>query len=245
MNDFRNRLRAAVDKSKYRNSLRTLSIDAGLGERTIANMLANESIDHSKSGPGLFTMATIAELLDISLDWLSGGKDSSRALTAGDIEFALSIERFASSSSGQFTQGNQPPTPQAMQRLFVRSGGRIEAFEKVLKYCDRYNAIAPGAECVSVKDVGTESLAATTMGTPDPAVLQVALSSVADDKLRTKLVYDHLDVQRRGCLSTVERLDIQMPNRPVLVRMDYIRVLLYVTDTDGNSEILSYSSLIA
>lgn len=244
MNDFRIRLRAAIDKSKYKDSLRALSIDAGLGERTIANMLANESVDHSKSGPGLFSIAAVADLLDVSLDWLSGRQNTNLHLSVGDLEQAIAMERLASSTAGQFTQGHKPPTPQAMQRLYVRSGGKMEAFEKVLKYCDVYNFISLGDEYISIKSVGAESLAATTMGTSDPAVLQTAINSVSDRNIRGRVVSDHLETQRRGCLSTVERLDVQMPNLPVLVRMDYIRVLLCVSNSDGGKEILSYSTLI-
>lgn len=244
MNDFRQRLKAAMDKSKYRNSARSLSLAADLGERTVANMLSNEAIDSSKTGPGLFSMSRVANLLGVSLDWLAGRDDLTPPMTEGDKQFSLAMERFAATSSGQFTQGNRPPNPQAMQRLYVRSGGRLEAFESVLKYCDRYNCLEPDAKSVSVKAVGQESLAALTMGSNDAGVLQIALSTVPDEAFRKRLVDDHLETQRRGCLCTVETLDVQMPNKPVRVKMDYIRVLLHVADSSGKAEILSYSALI-
>ena len=245
MNDFRARLRAAIEASGYRRSLRSLSLDAALGEKTIANMLQNDTIDTSKTGPGIFSMARVADQLGVSLDWLAGREGPENFGAQGEQEFALTIARFAAASAGQFTSEGRPPSPQAMLRLYARSGGRLEAFEKTLKYCDRYHCPEPGAKSASVKHVGAESLAAITMGTNDKTVLQIALATVADEQFRKKLVDDHQETMRRGCLCTVEELNIQMPNRPVRVKMDYIRVLLMVTDRNGDQEILAYASLIA
>jgi hypothetical protein len=245
MNDLRARLKAAIDTSKYRNSARSLSIDANLGERTIANMLANEATDISKSGPGIFSMARVADCLGISLDWLVGRETPNLTPTDGEREFNLALERFTATSAGQFTQGNRPPTPQAMMRLHVRGGGQLGAFEKVLKYCDRYQCLDPTADRVSVLSVGEQSLASITMGASDPALLQIALNTVPDDSLRKKLINDHQETQRRGSLCTIEELNVQMPNKPIRVKMDYIRVLLLVSDETGSKSILAFAALVA
>ncbi|WP_368999701.1 hypothetical protein [Pseudophaeobacter sp. C1-32P7] len=208
-------------------------------------MLSNESIDVTKTGPGLFSIARIANLLGVSIDWLAGRENASREITQGERDFALAVERFAASSAGQFTHGVTPPTPQAMMRTYVRTGGMLEGFEHLLKYCDRYHCVSSGDDCLSVKAVGRKSLAGVTMGTNDASVLQLALNTAPNEGFRAKLIADHLEAQSRGCLCTVEELDIQMPNKPVRVKMDYIRTLLHVTDATGSSEVLSYCCLIA
>jgi hypothetical protein len=236
--NFRERLKAAIDKSKYKGSYRALSIEAGLGERTIANLIAKSDLDISRNGPGLFAMSRVADCLDVSLDYLAG-RQSSQA-----DGLRNSIMRIAGGARGQLVEEGLAPTPDALQRLYVRSGGLLSAFEPVLQFCDRYELVPPDAGHVSVISVGKESLAAITMGSKDRDALQKALSDVPDPAFREKLVKDHNEAQQRGCLTTVERLDVQMPNRPVRVRMDYIRVLMCVEGQNGNREILAYASLI-
>jgi hypothetical protein len=245
MSDFRERLKAAISSSKYNGSARALSIDAGLGERSIANMLGNTAMDDSKSGPGLFSMARVADCLGISLDWLAGRDLATPSISEGDKQFNMSLARFSTTSAGQFTQGNQPPTPQAMLRLYVRGGGQLEAFSKVIQYCDRYHCPDPDTDAVSVLAVGESSLASLTMGASDPSILQIALNTVPDPVFRAKLINDHQETMRRGSLCTVEELNVQMPNKPVRVKMDYIRVLLHVSDRNGHQSILAFAAHIA
>lgn len=244
MMGFRTRLRTAIKNSKYKNSYRRLSKEAGLGERTISNLLTNTDVDSSRVGPGLFAMTRVANLLGVSLDHLAGRDSVHLTLADGDAGLATTLERLANAARRQVLNINRSTTPQAMQRIFVKSGGRIEAFSPYLIHCDRYFPIYEGAECIQVKEVGQESLAAITMGISCTETLQTALSTVDDDNLRRKLVCDHLDTMKRGCLSTVENLNIRMPNLPIVVRMDYIRILMHLADADGNTEIVSYSSLI-
>lgn len=73
MYSFRPNLRRAIERSGYANSTRQLSIDAALGEKTLTNLLNDKSVDTTKTGPGLFGMKRVADLLGVSLDYLAGG----------------------------------------------------------------------------------------------------------------------------------------------------------------------------
>ena len=246
MNGFRARLRYAIEQSSYAGNYRRLSLDAQLGEKRVSNLLNDKTIEESPIGPGLFAMARIADLLDVSLDYLScrHSRFSRASETSTQNELETILRRTRDAAKGQISDSSAPPTPQSLMRLFAKSGGRIEAFKSSLPYCDLYNAITDDAEVVSVKSVGSQSLAAITMGTSNADILQGALNNAEDKSLKTRLVQDHLEALNRGVLCTVESLNIQMPNRPVLVKMDYIRILLALDDADRNRTIVSHASLI-
>ena len=66
---FRKNLKLAINSSeKYRDDVWSLSVDAGLGRKTLYNILRDERLDVSKTGPGIFGMSRVAELLGVSLD---------------------------------------------------------------------------------------------------------------------------------------------------------------------------------
>lgn len=246
MKGFRARLRYAIEQSPYAGNYRRLSLDAQMGEKRVSNLLNDETIEDSPVGPGLFAMSRMADLLDVSLDYLAGRRMMFSRLSdgQGSDEVATILQRTKDAAKGQISGENEPPTSQSLMRLYAKSGGRIEAFQPCLPYCDLYHPIQSDAKVVSVKAVGAQSLAAITMGTASVEILQSALSSVNDPELKKRLINDHLETMQRGVLCSVESLNVQMPNRPVLVKMDYIRILLALTDANRDLTIVSHSSLI-
>lgn len=241
MQTFREKLSAALEASKFNK--RSLSLAAGLGERTIANLLNSEDVDTTATGPGLFSMARVCDELDISLDWLAGRQEAMRGLKAAEIDLALTIQRFKSATPHD-TEDGAVISPSYMMRQFVRSGGMLEGFRDVLSYCDRYAPPNTTDEPVKLIAQGANSLSAITMGGCNRDVRQMALNAAASNELRKQLLRDHIEAKERGCLTTVESLNIQMPNRPIRTKMDYTRVILNVENDDGERENLVYSSLI-
>lgn len=241
MHCFRERLQLALDSSTHNR--RTLSLAAGLGERTIANILGNKELDTSPTGPGLFAMARVCEELGISMDWLAGREEAMRGLKSAEKELAMTIQRFKSAIPTE-TDSGAILSPNYMMRLFVRSGGMLEAFEDLLSYCDRYEPPKSIDDPIKVLAQGSNALSAITMGGSNPDVLQMALNSASDGALRKKLVSDHIEASKRGCLTTVESLDVQMPNRPIKIKMDYTRVILNLKTKTGKKENVLYASLI-
>lgn len=242
MHGFRKRLKAAINRSdRYADNIRLLSADADMGGKTIYNMLKDERLDISKTGPGLFGMARIASLLGESLDHLAGIAPPKKSGNSNEVyEISDHILDCAANQSS----GTQSPSTNYLLKTHLKSGGMLEAFQEVIEHCDQYFPTTHTDETLKVASVGRRSLSSLTMGKNSAEALQAALSNVPNDQLKARWVSDYSTAIQRGTLVTMESLDVQMPNAPVRVKMDFIRVLLYVTDRDGDQRVLNFSSLV-
>lgn len=239
MNGFRARLLQAIESSDYSKSVSKLSKDSGLGAKTLSNVLNDERLDTAQHGPGIFGMARVCEKLGVSLDWLANVTPPIKT-TFSAADMLLAHTR--SAARGQIVDVNQAPTPEAIMRLHMRTGGMLEGFNDVLEFCDVYAAPTDNCEEVEVISVGERSLSAITMETNEKQVLQSAVNAV--DPIREMLISDHREAVLKGCIASNVSLDQQMPNKPVRVKIDYIRVLASLRDVDGKQVVLNYSSLI-
>ena len=240
MKGFRDRLRTAISNSEdYQGKIQRLAGDAGLGEKTLYNMLNDERLDRSNTGPGLFAMSRVANLLGTSLDHLAGSAPPSitppqRPDLKGHVAAAIDAQATTRDAL----------SVDALLKTHVRSGGHLEAFLPWIETCDQYAPCSPTDSGIRVLRVGKSSLAALTMQTSEVDALQTALSSVQDDELKAKWITDYSLATDRGSLVSSETLDVQMPNKPVRVRMDFLRTLLRVSDSEGATSILNFSILV-
>lgn len=243
MTGFRHRLQMAIDNSPYRGLPQKLSVDAGLGRKTVYNMLRDDRLDHSQNGPGLFGMARIAALLEVPLDFFAPTKPTKiRRLQPSEPRELT--EHVTKALGSQALTGDSALSADALLRAHTKSGGRVEAFSSWIERCDQYEPPASDARGLRVLRVGERSLAAITMGTNAVEVLQSALDTVEAPEIKSQWLSDYRVAQSKGTFTTVESLDIQMPNLPVRVKMDFIRCLLSVTDVNKTRSILNFSLLI-
>ena len=240
---FTDRLHQAIDQSAYKGNYKSLSEDAGLSSKQISNLLNKKEINNSPIGPGLFAMQRVCQLVGCDLDWLASGRPGTTS-TLGDNALVKHIVRLGEAARGQFLDSTKAPDPQALHRLYDRSGGRLEAFEPVLQYCDLYEPISEGDTAVTVRAIGEFSLSGLTMGTTCASELQFALENSDDKELMPLIVQSHLDAKRYGSISVTRSLDIPMPNRPVKVKMDYILTALRLSDSSGEEVTFIYTALI-
>lgn len=242
MKGFRERLSAVISASdSYRDDVWKLSTDAGLGRKTVYNILHDPKLDISTKGPGIFGMARVARLLGTTLDHLAG---NAPPITSGGRASSL-LEHAAQTIAAQASpERAEELTSDRLLRLHAKSGGRIEAFSPFLSRCDQYHQPTPSDEFTRVKEVGEKSLSAITMGSSDVQTLQDALTHMQDKELQIRVLNDYRQAAQRGTLATLESLDIPMPNKPVKVKMDFVRTLLSVRDADGNNTILNFSFLV-
>ncbi len=241
---FRGRLERAISgNSEYKNNVWKLSEDAGLGTKTVYNILNDDRLDTSKTGPGFFGISRVANLLGVSLDGLAGMSQHSISTPDNNLQTALSQHALETIAS-QMNDGSDNLSADFLLRIYAKSGGRIEAFSKYFDRCDQYLPPAMEDHYSRVKIVGTKSLSAITMGTPSQPLLQEALKNMGDKDLQARVIQDYRNAMQRGTLVTVETLDIQMPNHPVRVKMDFIRVLLAVKDAASNQTLLNFSLLV-
>lgn len=240
MNGFRQRLTSAIEASPiYRSNITKLAADAGLGQKTIYNMLNDPKMDCSEKGPGIFAMQRVATLLETSLDHLT----SASPLIASPRQASALSDHIAEGLKAQTFESINTINADYLLRLYAKSGARIEAFEGTLTKADQYERQRSKDAVPTVKSVGKTSLSAITMGTSDASILQAALDHT-EPELQQELAADYFDATERGSLVTVQSLDVQMPNRPVRVRMDFIRLLFLLADKDENETLVNYSILI-
>ncbi|APG45675.1 hypothetical protein D1822_10970 [Phaeobacter inhibens] len=244
MHGFRERLSEAVKNSPYGDDIWGLSTAAGLGKKTLYNIINDKKLDISKTGPGLFGMSRVASLLGTTLDHLAGIAPPVRRLST-QLDSADQLLSHASATLiAQHSQSNGTPTIDSLMRTHLKSGGVLEGFTETLAYCDQYAPCAPDASSLEVIEVGAKSLAAITMGQPNARLLQTALDTVPDDELKRRWVSAYASTSINGPLVSLETLDVQMPNHPVRVKMEFIRGLFPVRSDTLGRRILNYSLLI-
>ena len=187
-------------------------------------------------------MARVADLLGVTLDSLVGRHIEPGGRSRSTDGAAPLAEHLVQSLIQQ--EGGERLSSDMLLRLHTRSGGRIEAFESWQPRCDQYYVPMAEDTGIRVKCVGYKSLSAITMGVADQGILQGALDAVPDDILKARWLSDYKVAHDRGMLTTVESLNVQMPNHPVRVKMDFIRCLLSVRDADSQEVILNFSILV-
>jgi|GEM_PF-3205277 hypothetical protein len=242
MVDFQERLAAAISASDYSGRVFELSTEAGLGKKTLYNILHNKDLAASGKGPGIFGMARVAELLGVSLDYLVNGQHLP-AVSLGTPE-ARVLHHASIALSAQSISVERNLSVDALLRRFAKSGGVAGGFLEWADYCDTYAAANPTDDTLTVLDVGEKSLSAITMGRPDPELLQTALSEVPDNDLKRSWVRDYSSTSNGTPHVSIQTLNVQMPNHPVRVKMDFFRVLLPVTGGKFGPSILNFSLLI-
>ena len=231
--EFKARLTNAFDRSEF-DSMRALSLASGLSESRIHKMLTGQ-FDHSKDGPGFFTIIRICKQLGITPDHLAGidrWQEHSPQTTLNALNLLQTV-----------SQSHSPPSVSELVRRYIRSGQRIEAFEDLLDYCDVYEAPDDETRTVTVRSVGEKSLAALRMKENSVTVLQTAYDS-ATPEFREQIFASHQKAVKNGMTVEADVIDERMNNRPIHVKIEYLRVALSLTDADGRSCLLIYCELI-
>lgn len=247
MNTFFERLRAACQKSvRYQGNMSQLSIDAGLSRKYLSNIYSKRDDSIKSPGPGIFNIAHVADLLEVSLDWLVGRDQTVWAAiekTRGEAAENI-LRTMLQSAIDQTPSPDLPPSTNHLAKLYLSSGGRIEAFADSLKFMDIYEPVTPNNQTVKVREVGSQSLAAKTMGVASADVLQKSIEGSDDNSLMRNTHRDHLFALEHGMYTKPAFLNHAMPNRPVMVRIEYTKTLICVCDANGKRSTLLFASLI-
>ncbi|MBY6055407.1 hypothetical protein [Leisingera daeponensis] len=230
---FRKRFEAAYEASAY-TSHRQLSIDVGWSEAR-ASRIVGGHFDNSRDGPGFFGIVRACEKLGITPDYLAGiskWREPGEAAQLNALTFLQAME-----------QMHKAPDVEAMSRAYMRSGARLEGFDEFRDYFDLYEAPDMEAGVVKAVHVGAKSLSAMRMGVANHIVLQEAY-----DRAPAEFQKRIFEAQKRACEAgmTIEldSIDERMANRPVHVKIDYLRVAMKVTDANEKPHVLIYCQLI-
>ncbi|MEP1521984.1 hypothetical protein [Ascidiaceihabitans sp.] len=241
---FRIRLKAAIERSPtYQGNIWKLSEDAGLGRKTVYNMVTDKKLDHSKTGPGVFGLSRVASLLDVSLDYLMGAVPSLTAKQPQSNSVALAthaLEALSRQSDGDEFE----LSADFLLRLHKKSGGRIEAFAPYLDRCDQYQPPKPNERFPIVTSVGARSLSSLTLGTSSVELLQSGFASLDDEELLSETMSDYRQAVETRAVSAVISRDLPMPNQPVWIKMDILRTLLLVETAEGEQSLLLFAFIV-
>lgn len=245
MKTFRQRFRAVIAKSEYRDSYRRLALDAGLSESRISNILNDQSLDTSTNGPGIFLMRRVADCLGCSLDFLVGRENTpfpQGGVAKIDTPEARLLRALKEAQQEIFAESDAP-TAKTFNGRYVNGGGQLSAIFDLLEYVDLYDWPPQGGK-ITVRRVGSKSLSALTMGAPEAEILQGAIDAVSSTDLHQKLLADFSAAHHNGKYGSIEELDLTMPNKPLRVRLIYSRELYSMKDENGKNVIVNFCQRI-
>ena len=239
MQGFRERLSDAVSNSPiYCNDIWKLSRDAGLADETLYSIIHNQDLDRSSIGPDLFTIARVAALLDVSMDYLI---DNEFEKYSPKDNFDAGASHILASLNSQVLEGASPLSTDKLLRTYKKCDGKMAGFTKLLPYCDQYKVPEPNEDHLVVKSIGKQSLSAITMGSAEISILQDTLDKFRDSNIKKDWMSGYKLAAQHNTHISIEELDVQMPNQPIHIKLDYIRCLLRVSDPDL---LLNFSILI-
>jgi hypothetical protein len=237
--EFRARFERAYEASDF-ESYRSLSLASGWSESRIQRIMKGQ-FDNSKDGPGFFAIARVCQQLKITPDYLAGIHRWKESNTPPKAPPNASLN--ASQFLQVFAEEHKPPTIKHLVHTYTRSGARIEAFGKLLDYCDIYDLPDHERGLIQIREVGSKSLSALRMGEANPLLLQEAFNA-ASDHLRQKVYDHHCRTIDRGVCIEIDSIGEAMSNHPVHVKIDYLRASMTVKDHQGQESILIFCELI-
>lgn len=130
MQGFRARLSDAVSNSPiYCNDIWKLSRDAGLADETLYSIIHNQDLDRSSIAPDLFTIARVAALLDVSMDYLI---DNEFEKYSPKDNFDADASHILASLNSQVLEGASPLSTDKLLRTYKKCDGKMAGFTKLL-----------------------------------------------------------------------------------------------------------------
>ena len=218
-------------------SKRQLSLMIGRQQNYISNLLAQ------RSSPGLDAVYAIAEALKVDVaDLLRPGPQFSVAAESGENFW---VEKTA-----------ERVLAAALERSRERTAYEAPTFDSVLNWWHANNGVLTGLglfeqyiEIFEPPDdtdmrpvpsrIGPQSLAARVLGISEPAHLEQIFSS-SDPEVARSVAVAHRDVARGQPQLSCHSIMVNLAGGNV-VQLSYNRLLLPVTDANGQRYVLNYS----
>lgn len=219
---FRDRFDAAFKNSNI-ESYSELSRKADLS-RPMTCKILNGAYDHSKVGPGIFSVKRLADALNTR------------------VGFLLAEDLATDSSSQNFFNGTswQRGMLERLMETHWRGAGRLEAFSDFIEDCDLYEIPTDGQDTPKIKRVGSRTLFAGRLG---GTFLRDAQRELDNMPLQTRLdaVAFHRRVLAEGTAIRNSFVDHKMVTRASHVRASNAGLGLLVTDNNEEQSILLHA----
>ncbi len=240
--DFFDRLKRAIDASlKFHGSTEKAAKAGGRSQQYLDTVLAE------KTEPGFFFVAQLARELGISMNYLAGLTNepfdiSSLMPGEGIDDAALGFfNQISNKLRGAALKRGDEPTFHDVLELWHTHGKRLSAYDSFIEWFDIYEVPDAAAGGIQLERMGHKSLAARTLGSANLSTMQYALDHVEDTGLKNSLLTAYRDAGNGKPILTEEVLNVLAPGSDIKIELEYLRLLIRVTDDSGEARILNYS----
>ncbi len=240
--DFFDRLKRAIDASlKFHGSTEKAAKAGGRSQHYLDMVLAE------KAEPGFFFVAQLASELGISMNYLAGVTNepfdiSSLMPGEGMDEAALGFfDQISSKLRNAALKRGDEPTFHDVLELWHRHDKQLSAYDKFIEWFDIYEVPDIESEGIQLERMGAQSLAARTLGSANLSKMQYALDHVDDSGLKCSLLSSYRDASIGKPVLTEEVLNVRAAGSDQKIELEYLRLLIRVSDGAGTPRILNYS----
>ena len=217
----------------YCNDIWKLSRDAGLADETLYSII-HMNLDRSSIGPDLFTIARVAALLDVSMDYLIDNEFEKYSQKDNFDAGASHIWQVLIAKCWRARRHCQQTALRTYKNAMVN--GRIYDSCPIA-----INIKYPSQMRITLSSKASVNRASLQLRwEAEISILQDALDKFRDSNIKKDWMSGY-SLQRNITHISIEELDVQMPNQPIHIKLDYIRCLLRVSDPDL---LLNFSILI-
>lgn len=239
MIDLHERLKTQIKQSDF--DYKSLSLEIGQGERYISNLL------NSRSDPGFSNVVKICAALGLTPNQLAG-LDDQITLTGGQIDqriVSAQAERILTAVTREahrkLNQRGARPLLDDVLTWWHQQRGRLSNFDTLSDHVDLYLAPEPEAKLPEPVLMGAQSLATVSFGVKSVEHMRQLFQNF-DPALSESVKIAHAETARKHQPSlTIEEIEVSLPGHSFPLRFHYKRLLLPVTDSNGNDFVLNYS----
>ena len=201
---------------------------------------------NSAEGPSFATMSRLARELGVSLSYFDEQDSEFETASARDIDRQASrllTDVFRTARAKILAQGSRP-TMDCIVAWWQETNGKLENCEALLPYVDLVSASGDNG-APEVTHIGPLGLSAETLKSHDASKLQTFIEKLNDADM----------AELRTTIATVSKIGVGMvtPQSRIVpatrisesFRVDFVRLMLPVTDKKGAPYVLNFSTLLS
>ncbi|MDA7426893.1 helix-turn-helix transcriptional regulator [Primorskyibacter aestuariivivens] len=237
---LRDRLQSLIEAQGRKPA--ELGAAIGIDESALTGFLDGSTPE----GPSFATMSRLARELGVSLSYFDEQEGDFEIASARDIDQQASrllTDVFRTARAKMLAQGSRP-TMDCIVAWWQETGGKLENCETLLPYVDLVSASGQDG-APEVTHIGPLGLSAETLKSNDASKLQTFIEKLNDADMN----------ELRTTIATVSRIGVGMvtPQSRIVpatrisdsFRVDFVRLMLPVTDKKGAPYVLNFSTLLS
>ncbi|MEM1149053.1 MAG: hypothetical protein AAGI03_00640 [Pseudomonadota bacterium] len=231
--EFRERLRWAIGQSPYENAAEA-SEAATKNSRTISNLFSQKN-----RTPSAELICQLALALNVEPGWLMGMGEQSSLHQRTTLDVLKSASFALQCAIEQIEVGK--PTIEMMIKWWRENSGRLESCDKILEYCDTYEAKL--GERTKPVAIAPKGLAGETLSSTDPAEMDSFLDRMPENQVLHVSMLHGDSLTSGNYQMHPQEIKAILPGNRVL-GMFYNRLILPVEGPAGEKLILNFAQLL-